>query len=217
MDLQVYLEYVPVRGARKNLASMKLFVSRGGLATLLIVLLLWWRGLSYEKALWRSWFGSNGDGGPIMVWAWNEVSYFPSTSSSLVEASHLLAERKIDIKQIKPSEDLTWHPCYDQYDCARLEVGADESPALDGMFAEMLQVPLDWLNPAPSPLATIAIIRYNATDRSNYKGPIFINPGGPGGSGIWFVKHLAPYYQSVVGKNHVSLPLPLVPSWWARH
>ena len=65
-------------------------------------------------------------------------------------------------------------------------------------------MPLDWLDPSPFHLVTIAVIRYNATDRANYKGPIFINPGGPGGSGIWFVKHLAPYYQSVVGKNHVS-------------
>jgi hypothetical protein len=70
------------------------------------------------------------------------------------------------------------------------------------------QVPLDWLDPSPSHLVTIAIIRYNATDKTNYKGSIFINPGGPGGSGIWFIKHLAPYYQSVVGKNQVSHPSP---------
>jgi hypothetical protein len=70
------------------------------------------------------------------------------------------------------------------------------------------QVPLDWLDPSPSHLVTIAIIRYNATDKTNYKGSIFINPGRPGGSGIWFIKHLAPYYQSVVGKNQVSHPSP---------
>jgi pimeloyl-ACP methyl ester carboxylesterase len=61
-------------------------------------------------------------------------------------------------------------------------------------------------------MVTIAIIRYNATERTNYKGPIFVNPGGPGGSGIWFVKHLAPYYQSVVGRNHVSIcPILSIP------
>ncbi|KAH9213173.1 prolyl aminopeptidase-like protein [Leptodontidium sp. 2 PMI_412] len=86
--------------------------------------------------------------------------------------------------QIKPSRNLVWYQCYEQYDCARLDV------------------PLDWLDPTDLRRATIAIIRYNATDRTNYNGPVFINPGGPGGSGAWFVKRLAPYYQFVVGNNH---------------
>jgi hypothetical protein len=30
------------------------------------------------------------------------------------------------------------------------------------------------------------------------------NTGGPGGSGVWFIKRLAPYYQAVVGRNHVG-------------
>jgi hypothetical protein len=90
-------------------------------------------------------------------------------------------------------------------------VGGMLSPlrSLNKIFTEVTKVPLDWLDPSPSRLVTIAIIRYNATDKTNYKGPIFINPGGPGGSGIWFIKHLAPYYQSVVGSNHVSHPLLL--------
>ncbi|KAH7361055.1 prolyl aminopeptidase-like protein [Rhexocercosporidium sp. MPI-PUGE-AT-0058] len=86
--------------------------------------------------------------------------------------------------EIQPSKDLVWYQCYGQYDCARLEV------------------PLDWQDPTDLRRATIAIIRYNATDQTNYNGPVFINPGGPGGSGVWFVKRLAPYYQLVVGKNH---------------
>ncbi|EKD20304.1 alpha beta hydrolase fold family [Drepanopeziza brunnea f. sp. 'multigermtubi' MB_m1] len=64
------------------------------------------------------------------------------------------------------------------------------------------EVPLDWLDPSDPRRATIAIIRYNATDLTSYAGPVFINPGGPGGSGVWFVRHLAPYYQSIIGKNH---------------
>ncbi|KAL2075023.1 hypothetical protein VTL71DRAFT_8803 [Oculimacula yallundae] len=86
--------------------------------------------------------------------------------------------------KISSSDNVIWHRCYEDFDCARLEV------------------PLDWLDPSDPRRATIAIIRYNATDRDNYKGPVFINPGGPGGSGVWFVKHLAPYYQLIVGRNH---------------
>ncbi|KAG4444338.1 hypothetical protein IFR05_000212 [Cadophora sp. M221] len=78
--------------------------------------------------------------------------------------------------QIKPSEDLVWYQCYEQYDCARLEV------------------PLDWLDPTDFRRATIAIIRYNATDRTNYNGPVFINPGGPGGSGACYA-HAAAFSQ----------------------
>lgn len=66
------------------------------------------------------------------------------------------------------------------------------------------------------------MIRYNATDKTEYKGSVFINPGksrekrgkrremnadgeigGPGGSGVWFMTKLAKHYQSVVGKNYV--------------
>jgi hypothetical protein len=39
------------------------------------------------------------------------------------------------------------------------------------------QVPLDWLDPSDDLRASIAIIRLNATDRKDYKGPVFINPG----------------------------------------
>lgn len=38
-------------------------------------------------------------------------------------------------------------------------------------------MPLDWLDPSDDLRATIAIIRYKAIDRGNYKGPVFINPG----------------------------------------
>lgn len=86
--------------------------------------------------------------------------------------------------KITPTADLIWHRCFKIYDCARLDV------------------PLDWMDPSDDLRASIAVIRYNATDRKNYQGPVFINPGGPGGSGVWFLKKLAPYYQIVVGRNH---------------
>ncbi|KAH8663412.1 TAP-like protein-domain-containing protein [Tricladium varicosporioides] len=86
--------------------------------------------------------------------------------------------------QLEPAKELIWHPCYDEYDCARLDV------------------PLDWLEPSEEHRASIAVIRYNATDKTDYKGSVFINPGGPGGSGVWFMTKLAKHYQTVVGKNY---------------
>lgn len=74
-----------------------------------------------------------------------------------------------DWDTITPSEALVYHDCYDKFECARL------------------QVPLDWLNASDTRQATIAMIKLPAivpdTDET-FGGPIFTNPGGPGGSGV---------------------------------
>jgi len=80
--------------------------------------------------------GRNKGGGEVVLvksgWRWSEV------------------EAKTEVK---------WQPCYEKYDCAKLDV------------------PLDWLDPSEKRRAAIAILRFNATDRKDYKGPVFINPG----------------------------------------
>lgn len=74
-----------------------------------------------------------------------------------------------DWGSITPSPDLQYHPCHGSFYCARLEV------------------PLDWLSPVNNNTVAIAIIKtpatVNDTDPS-FGGPILINPGGPGGSGV---------------------------------
>lgn len=86
---------------------------------------------------------------------------------------------------INASKTLDWQPCYDgQYDCARLEV------------------PMDWLEPENGQLVVIAIARLPATQTKDYKGPVFFNPGGPGGSGVWALKDHGKQLQTIVGRNH---------------
>ncbi|TDZ20950.1 putative hydrolase [Colletotrichum orbiculare MAFF 240422] len=87
---------------------------------------------------------------------------------------------------IKPSRTLEWHPCFEDggFDCARLDL------------------PMDWLDPSDDKRVVLAIARIRATDRQDYKGPVIFNPGGPGGSGIWSLKHHGGYLQDIVGNNH---------------
>lgn len=86
---------------------------------------------------------------------------------------------------IEPSRTLRWQPCFDgQYDCARLDL------------------PVDWLDPTEDDRVILAIARLPATQTGDYKGPVFFNPGGPGGSGVWALKDHGKQLQTIVGKNH---------------
>lgn len=76
-------------------------------------------------------------------------------------------------KSIVPSKHLQWHQCYERHECARLEL------------------PMDPKNTSLHETVTVAILRDPVNiSRSdpNYGGSIFFNPGGPGGSGIDYVR-----------------------------
>lgn len=65
---------------------------------------------------------------------------------------------------------LDWQPCHaDRYECATV------------------RVPLDYDRPGGSKIS-LAMIRRLAPDQENRIGSLFVNPGGPGGSGLDFVK-----------------------------
>lgn len=91
-------------------------------------------------------------------------------------------------KHIPPSRTLKWHPCFDEdrLDCARLDV------------------PADWLSPRDDARVVLAIARLRATssNTTDHRGPVFFNPGGPGGSGIWALRDHGAHLQTVVGRNH---------------
>ncbi|KAF8533063.1 TAP-like protein-domain-containing protein [Trichophaea hybrida] len=88
---------------------------------------------------------------------------------------------------VTPTPDLVWHPCFDALECARL------------------QVPLDWTNPSDPRTVAIALAKVPAavpeTDPS-WLGPVLINPGGPGGSGVELALLLGTAIQTVVGRTH---------------
>ncbi|KAJ4141486.1 hypothetical protein NW768_000699 [Fusarium equiseti] len=105
---------------------------------------------------------------------------------------------------IKPSRELHWESCYDKFECARLDV------------------PMDWLKPSDHKRVVLGVIKLPAKNKSNPVSPLFVNPGGPGGSGIAFVKREGHILQAVVGDNHdvisfdprgVGVSTPRVECW----
>ncbi|PVI02455.1 alpha/beta-hydrolase [Periconia macrospinosa] len=82
------------------------------------------------------------------------------------------------------TEDLEFHPCYEDFQCARL------------------LLPLDYFNGTyPDETVSIAITKLPAqvpvTD-DRYGGPVLINPGGPGGSGVAMALSSAKNLQVVI-------------------
>ena len=53
-----------------------------------------------------------------------------------------------------------------------------------------MTVPLDYANPTVKQIS-LALIRLPATDQANRVGSLVTNPGGPGGSGVEFVRDSA--------------------------
>lgn len=89
------------------------------------------------------------------------------------------------VSQLVPSEEITWSSCFSGYKCARLIL------------------PLDYLSPSGAgPNATIALQMIPATDMTNYRGTILINPGGPGGSGTSAVSRYGMNISRVVGGSY---------------
>ncbi len=75
------------------------------------------------------------------------------------------------------SKSLSWSPCYPRqgrFQCADVTV------------------PLDYSQPN-GPTIDIAVIRQRASDPAHRIGSLVLNPGGPGGSGVDFVRFAGPF------------------------
>jgi pimeloyl-ACP methyl ester carboxylesterase len=101
-----------------------------------------------------------------LVLAWSLIAAVGATGGPAAGAS--------------PERDGTigWTPCREgsgfPFECARV------------------RVPLNYSNPRAGTIS-IALIRLPATDPAHKIGSLFLNPGGPGGSGVEFARDVAPY------------------------
>ncbi|EFQ33826.1 hypothetical protein CGRA01v4_10714 [Colletotrichum graminicola] len=87
---------------------------------------------------------------------------------------------------ITPSTKLEYHPCYEEFQCARLKV------------------PLDWLDKKNEYTVALAIVKLPAKVPDHdpaFGGTIFTNPGGPGGSGVGLLLREGHLLQDTVDGN----------------
>ncbi|MFI9170791.1 alpha/beta hydrolase [Streptomyces lincolnensis] len=80
------------------------------------------------------------------------------------------AQSPADAEGSAPVPTLTWTDCQGGFQCANA------------------QVPLDYREPQGKTI-TLAVIRKQAADQSQRKGTLFMQPGGPGNSGVDFVRN----------------------------
>ncbi|KAF8429543.1 TAP-like protein-domain-containing protein [Tirmania nivea] len=88
---------------------------------------------------------------------------------------------------ITPSTKLTYHPCYSGYQCARLSVPLDH---------------IDSTNPNQAHIAIVKLPAAIPESDPSWGGPILLNPGGPGGSGVAFALQVGSAIQKIVGGKY---------------
>ncbi|KAI9905004.1 hypothetical protein N3K66_001533 [Trichothecium roseum] len=106
---------------------------------------------------------------------------------------------------IKPSTELRWESCYDnKFECARLDV------------------PMDWQSPTEEQRVVLGVIKLPAKIKGSNLPPVFVNPGGPGGSGLEWLLEVGDDMQTIVGANQdlisfdprgVGVSTPRVECW----
>src|SRR6266498_2052468 len=84
---------------------------------------------------------------------------------------------------------IAWSKCYAQF--GPFECGT-------------VQVPLDYDSPNGTTIS-LAVVRLPATDPAHRIGSLFLNPGGPGGSGVDFTLFAGPYLYNESVRAHFDL------------
>lgn len=102
----------------------------------------------------------------------DSASVFPSPSASLPNPPPAPTAGPLpDDPALRPfyEQQLRWEKCGGQFDCASL------------------RVPLDYRSPGDGDVS-VAVVRRNAEDPARRQGSLVVEPGGPGGSGVEFVR-----------------------------
>src|SRR3954466_2528933 len=71
------------------------------------------------------------------------------------------------------------------------------SDCQDGFQCATVPAPLDYDHPRGAQI-TLSLLRLPATDPAHHIGSLLVNPGGPGGSGVDFVRQAGAYFPAEV-------------------
>ncbi|MEV4558369.1 alpha/beta hydrolase [Kitasatospora sp. NPDC049285] len=82
------------------------------------------------------------------------------------------------------AQQLSWQSCNGDFECTTFKV------------------PLDYAHPGDGHDLTLAAIRRPATDPAHRLGSLLLNPGGPGGSAVDYVRAVAPGYDAGVRSTY---------------
>ncbi|MBF6066073.1 alpha/beta fold hydrolase [Nocardia terpenica] len=86
-------------------------------------------------------------------------------------------------------------------DDARMHPGLQWRACGDGLHCATMEVPLDYSDPDGGTIR-IAVIRRSATDSAHRAGSLVVDPGGPGVSGVEFVRDNADYFSPAVRAHY---------------
>ncbi|KAJ6486514.1 Alpha/Beta hydrolase protein [Mycena vitilis] len=110
-------------------------------------------------------------------------SFISFAVTALISSVHVFADSKFQWNTLNATDKLNWIPCYSGFQCS------------------LFEVPLDYSSRAAG-TASIAIARYPANcSKSEYRGPILLNPGGPGGSGVDYVVEAGASIATIIGQQ----------------
>ncbi|PBK80031.1 hypothetical protein ARMGADRAFT_1172101 [Armillaria gallica] len=96
---------------------------------------------------------------------------------------HRLRENFIGALCILPTSNLSWVDCYSKYKYA------------------CFKVPIDYSN-EDGDKAALAVIKLSVKSKTEYKGAVLMNPGGPGASGVAILASIGSLLASVVGNQY---------------
>lgn len=103
----------------------------------------------------------------------------------------LIGVSNADTASAANHRDVPWSTCYRDIAAEFADFGVRYECA-------QVNVPLDHDRPN-GPTISLALVRIPATDTANHRGSLFLNPGGPGGSGVNFALFFGPFAPFIWG------------------
>ena len=114
--------------------------------------------------------------------SWPRLTLFGAIALLAFAAAQLMTPSMGLANGRAPVPRLDWRTCGEPFECATAEV------------------PLDHRHPRDRTIE-LALVRVPATDREHRIGSVFVNPGGPGLSGVQFVRDTAPAVAPILGRR----------------